>query len=351
MSTLKYLSADPNLQTFTLGSDYTAADGHMHLTAGHGARLPSGGDFWIRTPVTGDPTNVFKVTARSTDEITVTCVTGYGADQNWATDTEFAWGLTGEALDQLRTDLNREMTVSAFDALAAGEYRDGDRILLTDSIYEVCRIGGAWSYRYGTQKVTRPPSADWSWDNQGTATIDSTNGYEYLEVPKKDATACAWRYRTAPSTPYVVTAGIIIDIAALTLGSTATIATVGPQIIFRESSTGKVVEFRYNHSGSDNAEAHFAKWNSSTSFNSAYTSIGPAVHLNPGPRPSVLWMRIEDDGTYLKVYHSLDKCHWKQFGSSQSRTDFLTGGPDQIGWGAYANQCPAVVALIHWAIS
>lgn len=105
MASLKYLSAEPNLQTVSLASDYTAGDGHMHLTAGHGARLPSTGDFWLRTPVTGTLANIFKCTARSTDQITVSAVTGYGADQNLAAGTELCWSLTGEALDQLKSDL------------------------------------------------------------------------------------------------------------------------------------------------------------------------------------------------------------------------------------------------------
>lgn len=107
MASLKYVSADPNLQLVTLGADYTAGDGHMHLTTGHGARLPSTGDFWLRTPVTGTLQNVFKCTARSTDQITVTAVTGYGADQNLSTGTELSWSLTGEGLDQLKDDITK----------------------------------------------------------------------------------------------------------------------------------------------------------------------------------------------------------------------------------------------------
>ena len=44
MASLKYI-ADVNLMKVTLASAYTAADGHMHLTGGHGARLPATGDF------------------------------------------------------------------------------------------------------------------------------------------------------------------------------------------------------------------------------------------------------------------------------------------------------------------
>lgn len=105
MATLKYIGADANLQLVSLASQYTAGDGHMHLTTGHGARLPAAGDFWIRT--NNATLKVFKVTARTDDEITVSCVTGYGVDANLDAGTELVWVLTAEALDQLKDDITK----------------------------------------------------------------------------------------------------------------------------------------------------------------------------------------------------------------------------------------------------
>lgn len=350
MATLKYISADPNLQAVSLASAYTAGDGHMHLTAGHGARLPATGDFWLRTPITGTLANIFKCTARTDDQITIAAVTGYGADQNLPTGTGLCWVLAGESLDQLRTDINREMTVAAFDALASTEYQNGDRILLTDSLYEICRIGGAWSYRYGTQKVTRPPSTGWSWDNQVSSTIDSTNGYEYLIAPSQSAAKCSWRYRTAPSTPYTVTARFLMDITG-TVGYGGLANTAGIMLLFRESSTGKAVSIRYDLSSNSWGQTDFDKWTSSTSYSAAYASYGPTANTGSIGTPMIWNARITDDATNLKMYLSIDGIHWQQFSVSKSRTDFMAGGPDQIGWGAYCNSTTVVVALIDWTVT
>jgi hypothetical protein len=108
VATLKYI-ADINLMTVTLDSAYTAADGHMHLTAGHGARLPATGDFWLRT--TTGTYRCFKVTARSTDDITVTAAQDGTSDGNLDAGQELKWVLGATALDQLKLDIvNSDVT-------------------------------------------------------------------------------------------------------------------------------------------------------------------------------------------------------------------------------------------------
>jgi len=175
MANLGYIGAEANLQHVTLTSDYTAADGHMHLTAGHGARLKaiSGSDFrfWIRTVL--GTLLVFEVTARSTDDLTVSCVTGYGADANLAAGTELAFTMVHEALEQLRADLlptrvtmwHDESTVTAGNAIAnvvdtGSRYctysnqntaADGDTFtqsfLLAAGTYSLCVLGSTFTSR------------------------------------------------------------------------------------------------------------------------------------------------------------------------------------------------------------
>lgn len=99
--------ANAYLQTFTLASQYTAGSGTMAVTTGQGARLPTSGDFWIRqrTGVTDATLNILKVTARSTDTLTVTGGQDGTTDQNISGGVEMMWALSVSALTQLIADI------------------------------------------------------------------------------------------------------------------------------------------------------------------------------------------------------------------------------------------------------
>jgi hypothetical protein len=105
MASLKY-SANSSLQTVTLGSGYTSGSGSMTLTTGHGARLPSSGDFWLAYDNGAGVVRLFKVTARSTDTLTVTADATEGSgDGNISSGETLRWALTAAALDQLKADI------------------------------------------------------------------------------------------------------------------------------------------------------------------------------------------------------------------------------------------------------
>lgn len=104
MASLKY-GKTASLQTVTLGSSYTSGSGTMSLTSGHGARLPSAGDFWLAYDNGAGTVRIFKVTARSTDTLTVTAESSEGSgDGNISSGETLRWALTCGALDQLKLD-------------------------------------------------------------------------------------------------------------------------------------------------------------------------------------------------------------------------------------------------------
>lgn len=242
-----------------------------------------------------------------------------------------------------------EWSVATFDAAAVSsplELVDGDQILLTDGIYKVYWLSGAASYYYGSHKVYRPPSTGWSWDNQGSATIDSANGYEYLKTVA--VSLCSWRHRSAPATPYIITAAFLVDLTGGIPGVGAG-ASCGVQLLFRESSTGKTVSLRYGPASNNyTSTVDWDKWTSSASFSASYTSYGAYAVLCPGLGPQLIHMRIANDGTNLSAYLSIDGQHWHQFGANQAKTDFMAGGPDQVGFGAFSAVATPVIALISW---
>lgn len=243
-----------------------------------------------------------------------------------------------------------EMTVAQFDAAldtSPATFASGDQILLTDGLYRVFMFDAGPSYYFGTHKVYRPPSTGWSWDNQTTSTIDSANGHEYLKAVKQSAVKATWRYRTAPSAPYTITAAFLVDFTGATvLDGNGTAA--GVQLLFRESGTGKAIDIRYSVIANNTAMYSFSKWTTSASFSADYAYYGPFGTLSPGGGPKLLWMRITNDNTNISVYLSIDGLHWHQMSVNKSKTDFMAGGPDQVGFGAYCNASSVAVALISW---
>lgn len=105
MASLKY-TANSSLQTVTLGSAYTAGSGSMTLTSGEGSRLPATGDYWLTYNDGAGTVRIFKVTARSTDTLTVVADSTEGnGDANIASGETLTWALTVSALNQLKADI------------------------------------------------------------------------------------------------------------------------------------------------------------------------------------------------------------------------------------------------------
>lgn len=140
--------------------------------------------------------------------------------------------------------------------------------------------------------------------------------------------------RSAPSTPFAVRAAFRFSFP---YGSG--IGGMNGGLIVRESSTGEFIALAMNHFG----ENVIYRFNSTTSF--ASTAYGPFPWY-PG---DLVWFKIVDDGTDLIFHISHDGINWSEI-HSESRTSFMAGGPDQIGF--YINGFQAMpdawVTLCHW---
>jgi hypothetical protein len=134
-----------------------------------------------------------------------------------------------------------------------------------------------------------------------------------LAVGLGNALSC--RIRTAPSTPYTITAAFHINAR-----SGVNFAIAG--LLWRESSTGRIVS---HQTRGNNGFIATAKYNSSVSFNADYASANVGNIL--GTRTS--WLRMTDDGVNRITSYSWDGFNFIQL-HTVTRTDFLTA--DQVGW-------------------
>ena len=179
MASWKYAD-DSNLGAVTLGSGYTAASGTMSLTAGHGARLPSSGDFWLGYD-TGSGNRIFKVTARSTDTLTVVVDASEGlGDGNISSGETLRPVVTNDTITQLKADIValsglvflKELTASASASLDFTARTDGTAIIQSDfDSYLIILL----SVIPATNAVTMLFRVS----TDGGSTYDSGNNYSY----------------------------------------------------------------------------------------------------------------------------------------------------------------------------
>ena len=211
----------------------------------------------------------------------------------------------------------------------------GDMYLQTDGPYTFLDDGAAWdALVQGYGAVTLPVNGDFAWVNQQTAAVADTSGYIQMSVPVNDSGNEDHRVRvkTAPATPYTVTALVSTD--RLIVGDFNSVG-----LYYRQSSDGKLVAFQLLvASGVWNL--YVTKLTDATTFSAHYAGNVPIS--NKG----LLYLRIADDGVNRI-------CSWSQDGNnfteilSVGRTDFLTA--DQVGWGANGNATKATgVNLLSW---
>ena len=200
--------------------------------------------------------------------------------------------------------------------------------------------GSAWVsqelYRPVRGVLTKPVDSQFSWVNQGSATIATTRGGLLLSAPS-NGTAYGFRARvkSAPATPYTITACFL---AALGSGG---LCFAG--LVFRQSSDGKLVAFESGVGNDGSSFVNVRKMTNPTTYSADYVQRNNANRIGaPGP----IWMRIADDGTNRNISFSHDGEDFGEAVHSVGRTDFLTA--DQVGFYVNPYAVYARMTLLSW---
>lgn len=196
----------------------------------------------------------------------------------------------------------------------------GDLFYPDDTIGYFRSTGSAWERFVDEMKMTDPLLQTWVWQNQGTATVDTTKGGIIMTIAAAAADSVKIYEFTPPATPYTVTAAILPD-----LDISATAAAIG--IGLKETGTGKLYAFGVGvdatgGAGTANIAYISYKYTSPTVFSAAYFS-GVKLMSTFWFFSRLIWLRITDDGTNRISYISKDGLFWIQT-QTISRTDFLT---------------------------
>lgn len=162
-------------------------------------------------------------------------------------------------------------------------------------------------------------ASSFTWFNQGTATcIDADDGGLIFRPPAEANTQLRGKYLTAPGTPWTATAYVEMGPGVEAWSSPDG---TGAGLFARESSSGEIYWLFLR---SD--VLSFWRMTNATTFSADVNSIF-LINNRWG-----VWMQIEDDGVDIKGLLSVDGENWWEVWS-ESRTAFMAGGPDQIGFG------------------
>lgn len=275
-------------------------------TTADGSVFPSAGDFRVMAD-----SEIALCTGRSGNDLTVTRGAEGTAAATHSNGATLRYVVTAGALDQMRTD---DASTAAYASRQAAE-KDGRLFLPNNGVYLERDTGAAWAPWGPIFPFTVPIDGDFAWINQGGAAVVTTQGGIYLSVAGAGSgTNLRCRVKSAPATPYTITAYVIPAIFQKSFHSCG--------LIFRQSSDGKIHVFDFLGDTTANAiSLRSSKFTNATTFSAQYQAT-------PIPTP-FNWLRIADNGTNRICSYSADGQNWHVY-HTIGRTDFLTA--DQVGF-------------------
>ena len=203
--------------------------------------------------------------------------------------------------------------------------------------------GTTWKKWGHFNEFTEPDQSLFSWVNQSSATFSTAYGPTVLSTPAPGGAGenVNIRVQALPTTPYNLLAGFVAQLDPANNTSCG--------MVLRESSSGKFILFRLlfdTASTITKSDIVFSvdKYTNPTTFSANY-AVASAGFL----RGSVIWFKIFDDGINITWSYSNDGQNYVDI-TTQSRTNFLAGGPDQIGFAINSNTTSgaAAMTLLSW---
>ncbi len=218
------------------------------------------------------------------------------------------------------------------------------RIFLPSDGYSLERDTGSVYAPWGPIFPFTPPvDGDFSWENQGGASVTAAKSAIFLRAPATAGGALRIRKKAAPTPPYVITAAFMplsVLPAAGEGGSSG--------LLFRNSANSRIHAF-YIHArtiSGTSMESGWAlssfKYSDSSTFNASY------LLLNMPWTGSVVWLRIADNNTNRVCSVSADGQNWVDV-HSVTRLDYLLA-IDEVGFFCQSGQATydSGLTLLHW---
>jgi hypothetical protein len=176
--------------------------------------------------------------------------------------------------------------------------------------------------------------ADFTWVNQGASTAVDRDGKIVLTRPPNGiGEHFSGLFLTAPAAPYVVVACFNYNGPRGPAGFSAAPPFPQIELAFRVNSSGRLMSASANARGDDEGDpwvVQVKKMTSATALSAS--SSEDDWDYSEGP----VWFKIEDNNTNVLFYTSTNGIDWIQM-YSETRTTWLAGGADEIGFGVNAS--------------
>ena len=173
----------------------------------------------------------------------------------------------------------------------------------------------------------------WSWINQGGATATLAKGLLCLSIPSESAgDRLRGIVKTAPSTPYIITAKVHKNSRPDAAG--------GPALLLRNSSSGKLLSMHL-HQTSAGTSLDISEW---TDESTPDTAIAAITHYM-----TTLYMRIENDGTDVNFSISQDGVNFVEVATTTLAAHI--NAADQIGVGFYSDDAGVSASFDYFRVT
>ena len=229
----------------------------------------------------------------------------------------------------------------------------GDIYLTTDSFWDyLVSNGSKWRHLYSGFECEPPINSEFSWVNQGGASIITANGGVFMRAPVSSTGNLRLRAKTAPATPYTLTAAILPAFPGIEGSISDTKNGFGCGIGFRESGTGKLsmIGFRFGGIG---VGALFYGLLDVMQFSSPTATGTSALNAYAETLVSspITWLKVTNTGTTLTYFFSGDGQNFQQV-YTEDVDAYFTTAPDELFFtlSVFCATHDAGVTLIHWSL-
>jgi len=315
---------------------YTAGSGVLNV-ASTSSPFPASGNFSvvITDASTGATKVLLRVTAKNSS--TQWAVTAEGTDANASASDNVYAVLSALSLDGIRADQNQFGTRANLPSTTG--QKKGNRYKCTDSPYEFIFDGSAWQPFFMGVRVVEPVAANFSWNNQGGASIITSAGGILLACPPHSGDTIRSQLVSYGSAPFTVDMAFmpglygVINFASLLLSDGTKFATF---VMAPVTSTGGAFQFQYD------------RWNTNSSYNSTPNLANGSNAWPISATPPLIWLRLYDDGVDRNIYYSVDGVNFVLL-LQESNTAFLT--PTKVGFGidlATSISVTSTMWVVHW---
>ncbi len=298
------------------------------ITVVDGSVFPASGVFTVIVD-----SELMRVTARSSNTLTVV----RGEEGSTAASHSDGAGVrniqTARGFEAFRAE---HITTGAYSSFTSG--RKARLYLPTDGALMVHEAASGVGF-VGPDFIPRtvPVTGDFSWQNQGGASITDYGDFTQLIAPANSGDSLRMREKNLPASPWSVT--IEMDAGWLPVN----FLTAG--LYMRESGTGKIRTFGFHGNATAN-ELGCINWTNSTTFSAGVLT---KTILQSGRGLDARWHKLFYDGTNIYYYIGQTK-QLIQFFDSRAKNYFFTTAPDKVGFYANSNNTgrAAILNVYHW---